>query len=96
MIMNFKEYKTQLLANPEIKKEYDRLEPEYELIRSIIRERLRKNMTQEQLAEKIGTQKASIARLENPNYGKSLLPTLKKVAQALDCRLVIRLEPNSP
>jgi len=44
--MNFKEYKAQLLTNPEIKKEYDRLEPEYELIRSIIRERLRKNMTQ--------------------------------------------------
>lgn len=92
--MNFKEYKAQLLANTEIKKEYDRLEPEYELIKSIIRERQRKNMTQEQLAEKIGTQQTSIARLENPNYGKSL-PMLKKIAQALDCRLVIRLEPNS-
>ena len=92
--MNFKEYKTQLLNNPEIREEYDRLEPEYELIKSIIRERLRQNMTQEQLAEKIGAQKTSIARLENPNYVKSL-PMLKKIAQALDCRLVVRLEPNS-
>lgn len=92
--MNFKEYKAQLLNDPEIKEEYDRLEPEYELIKSIIRERLRQNMTQEQLAEKIGAQKTSIARLENPNYEKSL-PMLKKIAQALDCRLVIRLEPDS-
>ena len=92
--MNFKEYKTQLLNNPEIREEYDRLEPEYELIKSIIRERLRQNMTQEQLAEKIGAQKTSIARLENPNYVKSL-PMIKKIAQALDCRLVIRLEPKS-
>jgi len=92
--MNFKEYKAQLLNDPGIKEEYDRLEPEYELIKSIIRERLRQNITQEQLAEKIGAQKTSIARLENPNYVKSL-PMLKKIAQALDCRLVIRLEPNS-
>jgi ribosome-binding protein aMBF1 (putative translation factor) len=92
--MNFKEYKAQLLADPETKEEYDRLEPEYELIRSIIRERLRQNMSQEQLAEKIGTQTANIARLENPNFGKSL-PMLKKIAEALDCRLVIKLEPNS-
>jgi len=92
--MNFKEYKDQLLNDPEIKEEYDRLEPEYELIKSIIRERLRRNMTQEQLAEKIGAQKTSIARLENPNYVKSL-PMLKKIAQALDFRLVIRLEPYS-
>ena len=92
--MNFKEYKAQLLNDPGIKEEYDRLEPEYELIKSIIRERLRQNITQEQLAEKIGAQKTSIARLENPNYVKSL-PMLKKIAQALDFRLVIRLEPNS-
>ncbi|MBC8230220.1 helix-turn-helix transcriptional regulator [bacterium] len=92
--MNFKEYKAQLLNDPEIKEEYDRLEPEYELIKSIIRERLRQDMTQEQLAEKIGAQKTSIVRLENPNYVKSL-PMIKKIAQALDCRLVIRLEPKS-
>jgi transcriptional regulator with XRE-family HTH domain len=51
-------------------------------------------MTQEELAERIGTQKANITRLENPNLGKSL-PMLKKIAEALDCRLVIKLEPNS-
>jgi len=37
--MDFNEYKTQLLTNLEVKKEYDRLELEYELIRSIIRAR---------------------------------------------------------
>lgn len=68
--------------------------PEYELARSILNQRLRKNMTQEQLAQKIGTKQPGIARLESRNYGRASISMLKKIAEALDAQLVIRLEPK--
>ncbi len=66
--------------------------PEYELATSILNQRLRKNMTQEQLAEKIGTKQPGIARLENRNYERASVGMLRKIAEALDARLVIRLD----
>lgn len=63
--------KAELFKDPEFKAEYDALEPEYQLIRQIIKARAEKNMTQKELAEKIGTKQSSIARLEGGTYNPS-------------------------
>lgn len=42
--------KRQLLKDPAVKAEYDRLAPEYEAISAIIQKRLEKNMSQKELA----------------------------------------------
>ena len=89
--MNFDEYKSELLNNPEIKAEYEALEPEYELMRQIINARIEQNMTQKQLAEKIGTKQSSIARLESGNYNPSY-QFLQKIASALGKRLTFSLQ----
>lgn len=68
--------------------------PEYELATSILNQRLRKNMTQEQLAERINTKQPGIARLESRKYGRASISMLRKIAEALDARLVIRLDPQ--
>ncbi len=52
--MIFFEYKDELLNTPEIKKEYDKLEPEFLLAEEIIQFRKDKNLTQKQLAEAMG------------------------------------------
>lgn len=91
--MKWEEYREKLLGDPDVKAEYDHLASEYELARSIIAQRLRQKMTQSELAKKIGTQQPSIARLESPHYGKASIAMLEKVAQALNARLVIKLEP---
>jgi transcriptional regulator with XRE-family HTH domain len=52
----------------------------------------RGKMTQKQLADAIGTQQPGIARLENVNYSKWKVETLKKVARALGVRLKISFE----
>jgi len=63
--MNWKEHKKRLMKEPGFKAEYDALELEYKLARELIRLRLSKGLTQEQLAKKINTKQAGIARLES-------------------------------
>lgn len=91
--MNWKEHKKRLLKDPEFRKEYEALEPEYKLASALIRLRLAKGLTQEQLAKLLNTKQESIARLES---GGSLpsLSTVKKVADALDAELEINLLPK--
>ena len=86
----FDRFKAELLRNPKIKAEYDALDPEYELIGQLIKARIDENMTQKQLAEKIGTKQSCIARLESRNYNPSF-QFLQKVAGALNKRLTITL-----
>lgn len=81
---------SELLKNPVFKAECDALEPEYELIRQLIKARTEKKMTQKQLAEKIGTKQSNIARLESGNYNPSF-QFLQKVAGALDKKLSFAL-----
>ena len=56
----------------------------------VIREQ--RGMTQQQLADAIGTQQAGVSRIENVNYSGWSVSTLKKVAHAYDCRLHISFE----
>ena len=63
--MEWKEFKKELLKDPEFKKEYEKLEPEYKIIRQILALRRKKNLTQEQLAELTGAKQSSIARIES-------------------------------
>lgn len=86
----FSEMKKELLADPEVKKYYDELAPEYELIRAVIDKRLKKNMSQRELARKIGTGQSAISRLESGESNPSFR-FLQKVAQALGARLTISL-----
>lgn len=91
--MNWREHKKQLMKDPEFRKEYEALEPEYQLAAALIRLRLSKGLTQEELARILNTKQASIARLES---GSSLpsLSMVKKVADALDAEMEIKLQPR--
>src|ERR1017187_2328386 len=58
---------------------------------------LRGDWTQAEFAEKLGMKHSNniSARLENPNYGKHTLTTLKKIAAARDVGLVVWFVPFS-
>lgn len=49
-------------------------------------------MTQQGLAEKIGTKQAGVSRLESVNYSSWKTQTLRKIARALGVRLSITFE----
>ena len=43
---SYKDYKKRALQNPEVKAEYDALQPEYDIIQAMIDARVQQNMTQ--------------------------------------------------
>ena len=54
-----------------------------------------RHLTQKQMAESIGTTQTSIARWEDPSYGKHSISALIKIAHVFDCALMVRLVPYS-
>ncbi len=88
--MSFEEMKADMLKDEEFKIEYEKLKPRYEAIEQIIRARKEQNMTQAELAKRVGTQKSNISRLESGNYNPSL-DFLAKVAESLGKSLSIQL-----
>lgn len=89
--MDFDIYLKKVLKDPKIKAEYDKLEPQFAPIEAILEARVKKGITQAQLASKVGTKQSAIARLESGNANPSI-DFLQKLAEALGKKLVIRFE----
>jgi ribosome-binding protein aMBF1 (putative translation factor) len=84
---------TQWKKDPKYVAEYAALEEEFALAYALIEARRNADMTQEEVAEAMGTTQAVVARLES---GK-VLPstrTLERFAKATRTRLRISFEPN--
>jgi predicted transcriptional regulator len=86
----WKDLRKELLSNPDVKKEYDRLAPRYAIISQLIVARNKKGLTQGQLAERMGTRQSAIARLESGNVNPTI-GFLDKAASVLGAKLTIRL-----
>lgn len=84
-----------VLKRKTFKKAYEDLEEEYILIREMLAARSRFGLTQEAVANLMGTTKSAVSRLESAGKHAPSLTTLKKYAQAVGCRLQIKLVPNS-
>ena len=81
--------------DPEYQAAYDALEDEFALVRALIEARARAGLTQEQVAQRMGTTQAVIARLEGGSAQPSTL-TLRRFAKATGTRLKISFEPKKP
>ena len=79
---DWKDLRRELLADPETKREYDKLAPKYALISEVISARIKANLTQKELAERAGIKQSAIARLEGGNSNPTF-EFLQKVAQSL-------------
>ena len=71
------------MKNPKYKTAYEALEDEFTVAKDVIKLRMKANLTQKQLAQKIGTSQPAIARLESGSYTNVSLSFLKRVASAL-------------
>lgn len=89
----FEQLHKKWMKDPEYAREYTKLEPEYQIAKAIIQARIKKDMTQEELAKKAGTRQAVISRLENMN-GKPSLALIQRVADALGLRTQIQFLPK--
>lgn len=81
----------ELLSDPKVKKEYDRLAPRYAVISQLISARIKQHMTQKEVAKKAGTKQSAIARLESGSTNPSL-EFLQKIAQGMGYKLTVNLE----
>ncbi len=88
--ISFEEMKDDMLKDEEFKIEYEKLKPRYEAIEQIIRARKEQNITQAELAKRVGTQKSNISRLESGNYNPSL-DFLVKIAESLGKKISVTL-----
>lgn len=79
------------LKDPEFKDEYQLLEKEFSIAQEILRLRKKRNLTQKELAELIGSSQPAIARLESGTYTNVSLSFLRKVASALGAETEIHL-----
>lgn len=88
--VSFEEMKIDMLKDEEFRIEYEKLKPRYEAIEQIIRARKEQNITQAELAKRVGTQKSNISRLESGNYNPSL-DFLAKIAESLGKKISVTL-----
>lgn len=89
--LDFEIWEKEALKDPTFKAEYDKLEPEFAIIEALLEARVKKHMTQDQLAKRIGTKQSAIARLESGNANPSI-GFLQKLAEALGKKLVIQFK----
>ena len=78
--------------DPEYVKAYDALEDEFARAKLVIDARAYADLSQAELAERMGTSQSAIARLESGRF-KPSTRTLEKLAAATGMRLRIVLEP---
>ena len=88
--ISFGNIKEEFMQDEEFQKEYEKLRPRYEVISKLIELRKEQNITQAELAKRVGTQKSNISRLESGNYNPSL-DFLIKVVHSLGKELEIQI-----
>jgi predicted transcriptional regulator len=72
------------LNDDQFRREYDELEEEFTIAREVIELRGRHNLTQKELADRVGTSQPAIARLESGNYRNLSLSFIRRIARALN------------
>lgn len=88
----FEDFLAEQLKDPEVKAEYDALEPEFTLMQAIIDARKQTGMTQKQLSEKTGIAQSDISKLESGN-GNPSLKTIQRLAAGLGMKVKIEFQP---
>ena len=73
---------------------YQALGVEYAVANEMLAARSRAGLTQEVVAARMGTTKSTVSRLESAGKHAPSLTSLKKYAEAVGCRVEIKLVPQ--
>lgn len=87
-MQNYFDLKKELMKNPRFKREYDALGPEFKALQKILDLRLKKKMSQKELAKKMGTTQSAISRFE-AGCVQPTIEFLARLARVFDKKLVI-------
>ena len=90
---SYEAYKQKVFEeNPDVKEEYDALQPEFDIIQAMINARNKQNLTQQELSQRTGITQADISRIENGTRNPSL-SMVKRLAEGLGMRLKLEFVP---
>lgn len=89
----FDDFLDKQLQDEEFRKEYESMQPEFDVIRAIVDARISQNLTQKELAERTGINQADISKLENGTRNPSV-NLLKRLAEGMDMVLKIEFIPK--
>ena len=88
MSVKFDDFLQEQLQDPELKKEYDALQPERAIIQAIIDARQKSGLTQKELSERTGIAQGDISKLERGNANPSIR-TLQRLARGMGMSLTL-------
>lgn len=92
----FKKFRKKALRKPEVQAEYDALSAAFDMKRQMIALRKDAGVTQEEMAELLGTKKSNISRLESLSSNISpRLATVEDYARALGYSIRVEFEPRA-
>ena len=89
----FKEFLEEQLQDDELRKEWEHIQPEMDIIRAMVDARISQNLTQKELAERVGMNQADISKLENGTRNPSL-KLLKRLAEGMNMTLKLEFVPK--
>ncbi len=89
---NFNDFLNEQLKNPDVKREYDALEPEFAIIQAMIDARKETGITQKELSERTGIAQGDISKLENGSANPSI-KTLQRLAAGMNMQLKVDFIP---
>lgn len=91
-MLTHKQLRAKALGKDGVGAEFEKLAVEFDLLDEFLRARTEQGLTQAEVAERIGTTQSAVARMESGRGKHSpSLATLSKYAEALGCRLEVRL-----
>ena len=82
--------KMELMRDPAFRKVYEAQKPKYDLIRAILDARIKRGITQAQIAKRAGTTQSAIARFES-GAGNPTLDFMQRVSAAVGARLEVKI-----
>ena len=88
-----KELRERWMKDPDFRAEYDALDEEFALAAALIDARAQAHLTQEQVATRMETTQAYVAKMEGLKVNPSVA-TLRRFAEATGTRLKITFEPR--
>lgn len=91
---NYEQYKAERMKDPEFKREYDNLEPEFAIVKALIEARNKAGLTQKELAERTGISQSDISKFERGN-GNPSIKTVQRLADGMGMMMKLEFVPVS-
>lgn len=91
---SFESLRTELLAEPETRSEYDALANEFAVAQALVAARAKARLSQQQVAERMQTTQSAVARMESGKHLPSM-SSIERYATAIGHPIRFEVRPDT-